>query len=527
MGAYFNGFMFMRLVFFLTCSFLLLSDSLSALQPLCHEDESSALMQFKHRFVINKYVSLYPFAYPKVASWKNNSDCCSWDGVECSEDTGHVVSLDLSSSCLYGSINSNSSLFHLVHLRRLNLAITLQLLSNPFGVAHLSRLEYLNLSSSKFSGQIPSEVSQLAKLSSLDLSYNHDAYSKRTNLITGHLPAFNSSSPLRFYGSVNSLQGFLPVLPPSIQSLGVWDNALTGKISPWVCNLTSLVEIDLSFNMLSGTLHPCLSNFSRSLEVLSLQNNNFYGNIPKGWVKGANLKLIDLSENQLQGQLPRSWVHCPMLEFLHVGDNEIHDTFPFWLGTLAQLKVLILHSNRFHGVINDPETNDTFPKLRIIDLSHNDFSGNLPSRYFLQWNSMRTSDAKKLTYLLVGINGSTGWEVRFDYTFNITFKGKEQEYWRIQDVFTFIDFSCNRFRGEIPEAVGNLTALQSLNFSNNGLTGHIPSSLGNLKNLEVLDLAQNKLVGEIPPELVQLNFLAVFNVSNNSLTGPIPQWKTI
>ncbi|KAB1209227.1 Receptor-like protein 12 [Morella rubra] len=211
----------------------------------------------------------------------------------------------------------------------------------------------------------------------------------------------------------NSLQGFLPVLPPSIQSLGVWDNALTGKISPWVCNLTSLVEIDLSFNMLSGTLHPCLGNFSHSLEVLSLQNNNFYGITPKGWAKGANLKLIDLSENQLQGQLPRSWVHCPMLEFLHVGDNEIHDTFPFWLGTLAQLKVLILHSNRFHGVINDPETNDTFPKLRIIDLSHNDFSENLPSRYFLQWNSMRTSDAKKLTYLLVGINDSTGWEVRF------------------------------------------------------------------------------------------------------------------
>ncbi|KAB1209231.1 Receptor-like protein 12 [Morella rubra] len=279
-------------------------NSFSSLQLLCHEDESSALMQFKHRFVINKSVSSYPFAYPKVASWKNNSDCCSWDGVECSEDTGHVVSLDLSSSCLYG-------------------------------------------------------------------------------------------------------------------------------------------------------------NFSRSLEVLSLQNNNFYGIIPKGWAKGANLKLIDLSENQLQGQLPRSLVHCPMLEFLHVGDNEIHDTFPFWLGTLAQLKILVLRSNRFHGVINDPETNDTFPKLRIIDLSHNDFSGNLPSR----------------------------------------------------------------FRGEIPEAVGNLTALQSLNFSNNGLTGHIPSSLGNLKNLEALDLAQNKLVGEIPLELVQLNFLAVFNVSNNSLTGPIPSGK--
>ncbi|KAB1208708.1 Receptor-like protein 12 [Morella rubra] len=428
MGTYFNGFMFMRLVFFLTWFLLLLSNSFSSLQPLCHEDESSALMQFKHRFVINKFVSSYPFAYPKVASWKNNSDCCSWDGVECSEDTGHVVSLDLSSSCLYGSINSNSSLFHLVHLRRLNLADNHFNYSQiPFRVAHLSRLEYLNLSLSKFSGT-------------------------EQDLITGHLPAFNSSSPLkvlglggtsfsgelpasignlnslhaldlrdcRFSGSIpnslanltqlifldlsrnsgNMLQGSLPVLPPSIQSLEVWDNAFTGKISPWVCNLTSLVELDLSYNRLSGTLHPCLGNFSRSLKVLSLKSNNFHGIIPKGWAKGGNLQ---------------------------------------------------------------------------------------------QWNSMRTYDAKKLTYLLVGVNDN-GWNDSFDYLVTITNKGKEQEYEKILDVLTVIDFSCNRFRGEIPKAVGNLTELHLFDFSNNGLTGHIPSSLGNLKNLEAMDLAQNKLV---------------------------------
>ncbi|KAF3957232.1 hypothetical protein CMV_017730, partial [Castanea mollissima] len=34
----------------------------------------------------------------------------------------HVIELDLSSCNLYGSINSNSSLFHLVHLQSLNLA---------------------------------------------------------------------------------------------------------------------------------------------------------------------------------------------------------------------------------------------------------------------------------------------------------------------------------------------------------------------------------------------------------------------
>ena len=85
-----------------------------------------------------------------------------------------------------------------------------------------------------------------------------------------------------------------------------------------------------------------------------------------------------------------------------------------------------------------------------------------------------------------------------------------------------IDFSSNRFEGEIPECLGNLTRLQVLNLSNNILTGSIPSSLANLAKLESLDLSGNKLHGRIPEQLTRLNFLAYFDVSNNQLTGSIP-----
>jgi Leucine-rich repeat (LRR) protein len=156
-----------------------------------------------------------------------------------------------------------------------------------------------------------------------------------------------------------------------------------GEISPWICNLTSLSILDFSYNNLRGMLHPCLSNFSHFLSVLELQSNDFHGTIPKAWAKESNLGMIDLSKNQLQGQLPRSLANCRMLEYLHVGSNQINDTFPFWLGALPKLKVLLLHSNGFNGIIRCSGTNYTFPKLRIIDLSHNDFSGNLPTRCFL------------------------------------------------------------------------------------------------------------------------------------------------
>ena len=75
-------------------------------------------MQFKESFIFNRSASDDPSAYSKVSSGMiRSNDCCPWDGVESDENTGHVISLDLSSSYLYGSINSSNSLFQLVHFQ--------------------------------------------------------------------------------------------------------------------------------------------------------------------------------------------------------------------------------------------------------------------------------------------------------------------------------------------------------------------------------------------------------------------------
>ncbi|KAI8010645.1 Receptor-like protein Cf-9 [Camellia lanceoleosa] len=69
-------------------------------KPLCHADESSALLQFKQTFSIDEFASPDPFAYPKVASWKlegESGDCCSWDDVECDEDKVPDILANLSS----------------------------------------------------------------------------------------------------------------------------------------------------------------------------------------------------------------------------------------------------------------------------------------------------------------------------------------------------------------------------------------------------------------------------------------------
>ena len=51
-------------------------------QPLCHDSESSALLQFKQSFLIDEHASDDPSAYRKVAAWK-----CEGEG----SDRGFLV----------------------------------------------------------------------------------------------------------------------------------------------------------------------------------------------------------------------------------------------------------------------------------------------------------------------------------------------------------------------------------------------------------------------------------------------------
>ncbi|GLU14340.1 hypothetical protein SLE2022_309160 [Rubroshorea leprosula] len=384
-----------------------------------------------------------------------------------------------------------------------------------------NQLSILDLSSNNIPSHIPKWLLKMsAHLWWLDLSNN--------SLTSFEESSFVIPSSLSFLSlSWNFLTGSLPI-PSSSQLIlyNVAKNKFSGGIPPTFCNMSSLVFLDLSHNNLSGIIPQCLGNVSKSLWFLNLEENNFYGSIPETWEIGNELKMIKLGHNNLQGKLPRSLSNCKMLEYLDLSNNKIRDTFPSWLGVLPQLKIFFLRFNGFYGAINGPESDLLFPKLHIVDLSHNEFEGTLPMEYFKRWNVMTNLDEGNTAYLQANstflLNNSTV-PSHVLYTITITNKGKKMEYPKIFGIFMAIDLSCNKFEGEIPEVVGNLTRLQLLNLSNNMLTGPIPPALGFLTNLEALDLSHNKLTGRIPWQLTHLNFLEVFRVTDNNLTGPIPK----
>ncbi|KAF8019005.1 hypothetical protein BT93_H3781 [Corymbia citriodora subsp. variegata] len=328
--------------------------------------------------------------------------------------------------------------------------------------------------------------------------------------------------------SHNKLTGPPPEAPSSIMSYLVSNNRLTGALPPWICNLSSAITLDLSSNDLTGVLPVCLGNISESLVVLNLKGNNFHGSIPELSVRGTQLRMIDLSDNQLQGNLSRSLANCKMLEFINFASNLIVDTFPSWLGPLPELRVLILRSNKFHGVIERPKSSSTFLKLRILDLSNNAFVGKLPMEFIQSWNAMK-SERGNFTYMHKNLAPPTyltfTYYGNYDFSMIVIYKGLKLYYPKILEVLTVIDLSSNLFEGEIPGAIGDLKGLQGLNLSNNLLTGHIPPSFGNLKALESLDLSWNKLSGQIPHKLTELGFLSFLNLSYNNLSGFVPRGK--
>ena len=73
-----------------------------------------------------------------------------------------------------------------------------------------------------------------------------------------------------------------------------------------------------------------------------------------------------------------------------------------------------------------------------------------------------------------------------------------------------------------PPALGQLTALRSLDLSNNQLTS-LPPELGHLAQLHTLDLSNNQLTS-LPPELGHLAHLQALDLSINQLTSLPPEF---
>ncbi|GMI76904.1 hypothetical protein like AT4G37250 [Hibiscus trionum] len=216
-----------------------------------------------------------------LQSWNSTDQTpCLWNGVTCgtpgndSDAYARVTALSLPGSQLLGSI--------------------------PSDLGMIQYLQNLDLSNNSFNGSLPLSIFNATQLRSLDLS---------NNSISGSIPeTIGRLQNLQFLNiSDNALTGALPATLATVQNLTVVslkNNYLSGKLPT---GFQSLRALDLSSNLINGSLPP---NFGgKSLMYLNVSYNRLSGEIPPQFAeKIPGNATIDLSFNNLTGEIPDSVV---------------------------------------------------------------------------------------------------------------------------------------------------------------------------------------------------------------------------
>ncbi|KAL2481142.1 putative LRR receptor-like serine/threonine-protein kinase [Abeliophyllum distichum] len=139
------------------------------------------------------------------------------------------------------------------------------------------------------------------------------------------------------------------------------------------------------------------------------------------------------------------------------------------IGKLTKLETLDLSSNKITAF---PSDFWSLGSLKNLNLSFNQFSGNLPS--------------------------------------NMGNFGKLQN----------LDLSFNNLSGSIPEAISSLVSLQVLNLSQNGFESTLPLGISQCRSLVSVDLSVNKLNGSLPRDFgAKLTKLEFLNLADNEIEG--------
>ncbi|KAM5550271.1 hypothetical protein ABKV19_027672 [Rosa sericea] len=186
--------------------------------------------------------------------------------------------------------------------------------------ASLGALTYLpGVASNSITGTVPKSFASLTSLYSFGISGNY---------LSGPLPDFiaNWTSIVDIFLNGNNFNGKIPAgifnlseleilsisdvkadshfqFPPSIHvaksfSILILRNcSITGEIPPYIGDMSSLENIDLSFNRLTGRIPNSLKNLNVTHIILPFSNNMLSGEIPD-WIQNASIwSKMDFSHN--------------------------------------------------------------------------------------------------------------------------------------------------------------------------------------------------------------------------------------
>ncbi|MDP2061250.1 MAG: hypothetical protein Q8J97_16015, partial [Flavobacteriaceae bacterium] len=376
-----------------------------------------------------------------------------------------------------------------------------------------------------------------------------------------------------------------------VTKLNLTRNNLRGTIPTEIGNLIALRYLNLgndryvenwnnSNNLNGSTLPVSMANLV-NLEVLSLDQLQFYTELPDVFSGMVNLRELYLDQNYFtNAQLPAGLINCSKLERLIFPYNNFSQ-LPN-LTSLTNIQEIQAYRNRLtfedlepYASISgfnysdqaqigqplglNPEPGSTVSQTIEVGGEHNQYQwymNDLPlegqTSNTLQIENVSTANAgiyqlrvtntiatqltlysepialyqKELPIYkaLEAFYNSTGgpnWNDKTNWLSNEPFTSwfgiYQDNEWNSLQLYN------NNLVGQLPASMGDLTLFNGIYIGNNQqLTGSIPESIGNLTQLQSLQLYSNGLSGEIPSIIGNLTNLWDLNLQNNRLSGSVP-----
>ncbi|CAJ1953073.1 unnamed protein product [Sphenostylis stenocarpa] len=366
-------------------------------------------------------------------------------------------------------------------------------LESPAIPSLVTCLTHLNLSGSYFQGEIPSQISYLSKLASLDLSFNPQLKWKEDTWKRLLQNATDLRELVLDYTDMSSVSINIFNLSSSLVTLGLRGTWPRGNLTNDIFCLPKFQHLYLSDNEYLQSQLPQVNCRNSSLSILDLSNSRFQGSIPPSLSNLTHLTYLDLSFNSLNGSIPSSLLTLPRLTFLNLNGNHLSGQIPNVFPQSNRFEKLHLSGNYLGGEL--PSTISNLQHLIMLDLSENEFSGQIPSSLFglTQLSYVRCSHNKLQGPLPNRIAG-------------------------FSNLITLL-LDDNLLNGTIPSWCLSLPSLKDLRLSGNKFIGLISANISN--SLENLDLSYNKLQGNIPATFFSLANLTELDLSSNNLSGSV------
>ncbi|KAK3161216.1 hypothetical protein QOZ80_1BG0073980 [Eleusine coracana subsp. coracana] len=297
--------------------------------------------------------------------------------------------------------------------------------------------------------------------------------------------------------------------------------------------LRGLADVNSSIGLREGRLNSSLLGL-RHLRILDLRGNNFNGTpIPKFIGEFKNLRYLYLSNANFGGQVPPQIGNLSKLIYLDMNSifqdlYTIYSTDLAWLSRLTELHYLDLSRMDLSAAVDWAHVVNKLPSLVTLNLRFCMLRNGIPSPEHVNLTSLESLDL----FGNVFNSSSAGdknlfWDLPSLLHLDMGNSGLQgsipEQLGNLTSIMT-LDLSRNNLVGTIPRTFRSLLNLEELSLYSNNISGPVSVLLQRLSgnSLSQLVLFQNNLTGSLPDQLGHLTNLTTLDLSDNWLSGELP-----